>query len=83
MDHHNLVQRDTILVLMSGGGSALLTVPAEGLSLEDVKATTRAVAEAGASIKVCVRERDVDGGRQETRACKERVRKSKKRERQK
>lgn len=41
-----------LLVLISGGGSALLTAPAEGLSLEDVQATTREVASCGASIQV-------------------------------
>ena len=47
-----LLQRDTVLILISGGGSALLTVPADGLVLSDLKTTTAVLARAGASIKV-------------------------------
>ncbi|NIP56980.1 MAG: DUF4147 domain-containing protein, partial [Gemmatimonadetes bacterium] len=39
-----------ILLLVSGGGSALLTLPAEGVTLADVRATTRLLQEAGAWI---------------------------------
>jgi len=39
-----------ILLLLSGGGSALLTLPAEGVTLADVRATTRLLQEAGAWI---------------------------------
>jgi hydroxypyruvate reductase len=39
-----------LLVLLSGGGSALLAAPAAGLSLEDKRRCTAAVARAGASI---------------------------------
>lgn len=42
--------RDLLLVLISGGGSALMTLPAEGLALEDVQATTSALLRAGAEI---------------------------------
>ncbi len=41
---------DRLLVLLSGGGSAALALPAHDLSLEDKRATTRAVRRAGASI---------------------------------
>jgi glycerate-2-kinase len=41
---------DRLVVLLSGGGSALLALPADGLSLEDKRATVAAVARAGATI---------------------------------
>jgi glycerate 2-kinase len=41
---------DRLLVLLSGGGSALAVLPAAGLSLEEKRAATSAVARAGASI---------------------------------
>ncbi len=41
----------TLLVLVSGGGSALAEVPAPGLSLDDVAAVQRAVMHAGAPIE--------------------------------
>lgn len=41
---------DLVLVLLSGGGSALLVAPAEGLSLTDVQHTTDALIESGAAI---------------------------------
>ncbi len=41
---------DTVLCLISGGGSALLTLPAQGLTLEDLQATTQALLAAGAAI---------------------------------
>ena len=48
---------DTLLVLLSGGASALTTRPIDGLSLADLAATTRALLEAGADIEAlnCVR----------------------------
>ena len=41
---------DVLLVLLSGGASALLPAPAEGLTLEDKAATTRLLLRAGATI---------------------------------
>jgi hydroxypyruvate reductase len=41
---------DRLVVLLSGGGSAAMAVPADGLSLDEKRATTKAVARAGASI---------------------------------
>jgi len=41
---------DLVLCLLSGGGSALLPLPAEGLSLEDKQALTRALLRSGAAI---------------------------------
>ncbi len=42
--------RDLVLVLISGGGSALLTLPAPGVSLADLEALTSALLNCGASI---------------------------------
>lgn len=42
--------RDLVLCLISGGGSALLTLPAGGLKLADLQATTAALLRCGASI---------------------------------
>lgn len=41
---------DLVLCLVSGGGSALLTLPAQGLALADLQATTAALLRCGASI---------------------------------
>ena len=41
---------DLVLVLMSGGASANLVAPAEGVSFEDKQATTRALLRSGATI---------------------------------
>lgn len=41
---------DLVLCLISGGGSALLTLPAEGLTLADLQATTEALLRCGAAI---------------------------------
>jgi len=41
---------DTVLCLISGGGSALLTLPAEGISLADLQETTRQLLAAGSTI---------------------------------
>ncbi len=48
---------DLIVCLLSGGGSALLPAPAEGISLGDKRATTEALLKAGAPIEAlnCVR----------------------------
>jgi glycerate 2-kinase len=42
---------DLILAVISGGGSALLPLPAEGLSLADKQAVTRMLLECGAAIQ--------------------------------
>jgi hydroxypyruvate reductase len=42
---------DLLLVLVSGGGSALLSLPAEGVSMQDLKATTRELLRSGAPIQ--------------------------------
>lgn len=42
--------RDLVLCLISGGGSALLTLPGAGLSLADLQAATAALLRCGASI---------------------------------
>jgi len=41
---------DAVFCLLSGGGSALLVSPAEGLTLEDKQETTRVLLESGATI---------------------------------
>jgi glycerate-2-kinase len=56
-----------LLVLLSGGGSAMLAVPAKGLSLEDKRRTADALMQAGADISQlnCVRKHlsAIKGGR--------------------
>jgi hydroxypyruvate reductase len=42
---------DLLLVLVSGGGSALLSLPAEGVSMPDLKAATRELLRCGAPIR--------------------------------
>ena len=58
---------DVVLCLISGGGSALLALPFEGLTLEDKQAVNRALLRSGASISEmnCVRRHisAVKGGR--------------------
>lgn len=46
----SLSPEDLCLVLISGGGSALLCAPADGISLDDKVQITRRLSEAGASI---------------------------------
>ena len=41
---------DLVICLISGGGSALMTLPVQGISLEDMKALTDALLRAGATI---------------------------------
>lgn len=41
---------ETVLVLLSGGGSSLLTLPADGLTLDDVRTATRGLLRSGAEI---------------------------------
>ncbi len=47
---HGLGAGDLLVVLLSGGGSALLAAPEHGLTLDDVTGTTRALLAAGAPI---------------------------------
>jgi glycerate 2-kinase len=42
--------RDLIVCVISGGGSALMTLPADGISLADLQATTQLLLRAGATI---------------------------------
>ena len=42
---------DLLLALLSGGGSALLPLPADGVSMEDLKAVTKALLRCGAAIQ--------------------------------
>jgi hydroxypyruvate reductase len=62
-----LTERDLVLCLMSGGGSALLSAPAPGLALQDKQAINRALLASGATIAEmnCVRKHlsAVKGGR--------------------
>ncbi len=43
--------RDLVIVLLSGGGSALLVAPSEGLKLSDKQAVARSIAAAGGNIE--------------------------------
>src|SRR5450432_2661940 len=45
---HGLTKDDLVLCLISGGGSALLAAPAEGLTLEDKQAVNTALLRSGA-----------------------------------
>jgi hydroxypyruvate reductase len=47
----SLGPNDLLIGLISGGGSALLSLPAEGVSVEDLRATTKALLRCGASIQ--------------------------------
>lgn len=42
---------DLVIALISGGGSALLELPADGLTLDDIRAVNRALLHSGASIR--------------------------------
>lgn len=46
-----LTPNDLLLVLLSGGGSALLSLPVEGIGMEDLKITTRELLKSGAPIQ--------------------------------
>lgn len=63
----NLTSDDLVVFLVSGGGSALLTLPAEGISLEDKKILNAKLLQSGANIREmnCVRKHlsRVKGGR--------------------
>jgi len=62
-----LTQDDLVLCLISGGGSALLTLPADGLALEDKQRINKALLASGANIGEmnCVRKHlsRIKGGR--------------------
>jgi hydroxypyruvate reductase len=62
-----LTPDDLVLCLVSGGGSSLLAVPADGIALADKQAVTRALLKSGAPIAAinCVRKHmsGVKGGR--------------------
>jgi glycerate 2-kinase len=64
---HGLTADDLVLCLISGGGSAVLTLPAEGLTLEEKQGINRALLESGATISEmnCVRKHlsRIKGGR--------------------
>ncbi len=62
-----LTQDDLVLVLISGGGSALLSLPAPGVTLAEKRAVTQALLKSGATITEinCVRKHlsAIKGGR--------------------
>jgi glycerate 2-kinase len=72
-----LTQDDLVIALMSGGGSALLSLPAPGLTLEDKQAINRALLRSGAHIGEmnCVRKHlsAIKGGRLAAAASPARV----------
>lgn len=47
----NLSQEDLVICLLSGGGSTLLTSPAPGINLNEIKETTNLLLKSGANIK--------------------------------
>lgn len=63
----NLTPDDTVLCLISGGGSALMPLPLDGITLEDKQAVSRELLKSGASISEinCVRRHlsAIKGGR--------------------
>ena len=63
----DLTPDDLVIALISGGGSALLSLPAEGISVEDKRAVNRALLKSGAPIAEmnCVRKHlsAIKGGR--------------------
>ena len=46
-----LKEDDVLIALVSGGGSSLLTLPVEGISIEDMRKTTEALLRSGAPIE--------------------------------
>lgn len=72
-----LTENDLVLCLISGGGSALLTLPADGLTLEDKQRINKALLESGAAIDEmnCVRKHlsRIKGGRLAAACAPERV----------
>jgi glycerate 2-kinase len=73
-----LAEDDLVIALVSGGGSALLTLPAPGLTLEDKRAVNTALLRSGAAIGEmnCVRKHlsAIKGGRLAAAAFPARVR---------
>ena len=63
----NLTENDLVLCLISGGGSALLALPADGITLEEKQAVNKALLKSGATISEinCVRKHlsAIKGGR--------------------
>ncbi len=63
----NLGEQDTVVCLLSGGGSSLLTLPAPGVSLESKQTINKALLKSGATIAEinCVRKHlsAIKGGR--------------------
>ena len=63
----NLTESDRVIFLLSGGGSSLLALPAEGITLQDKQAINKALLKSGATIGEmnCVRKHlsAVKGGR--------------------
>lgn len=47
----DLGRQDLVICLLSGGGSALVTLPAEGISLEDLRELTQLLLKSGAAIE--------------------------------
>ena len=64
---HGLTEDDLVLCLISGGGSALLALPADGITLEQKQALNKALLASGATISEinCVRKHlsAIKGGR--------------------
>ena len=50
-DEYSITEHDLILCLLSGGGSALMTYPVEGVSLNDQQKTTELLLASGAEIQ--------------------------------
>jgi hydroxypyruvate reductase len=48
---NQLKQGDVLIALVSGGGSSLLTLPQEGISIEDMRRTTEALLRSGAPVE--------------------------------
>lgn len=74
---HGLTADDLVLCLISGGGSALLSLPAHGITLADKQAVNRALLASGATITEmnCVRKHlsGIKGGRLAAAAAPARV----------
>ncbi len=49
-DRYKIDEYDTVICLFSGGGSALMTYPAEGITLDDIRSVTKKLLASGAEI---------------------------------